>query len=163
MPGKQLSRRPKKLSDYAIQLQEKQKIRRVYGLREKQFRLYYGESIRNRAQTGEVLLGLLERRLDNVLYRSGFALSREHARQLINHRHFIVNGRRVGIPSQLVNAGDVIKPHQKDKNGFRAETSKQDWLKVNRKTAEITVTRLPRSGELPIEFDTQKIIEFYSR
>lgn len=155
--------RQRKLTEYAIQLQEKQKTRNAYGLREAQFRRYFNAAAKFRGQTGTLLLQTLERRIDNVLFRAGIAKTRSQARQLVNHRHFKVNGQRVGIPSILVNEGDIIEPHKKGEVEFYPETMPVEWLKVDKKTAQVKILRLPGATDLPIEFDTQKIIEFYSR
>ncbi|MEX2361622.1 MAG: 30S ribosomal protein S4, partial [Patescibacteria group bacterium] len=116
-----------------------------------------------RGTTGEVLLQTLERRLDNALFRSGFAKTRQQARQLVSHRHILLNGSRVSIPSILVKEKDVIEPYKNTTLEFHPETAEVDWLKVDKKSGKITVKRLPEGTDLPIEFDTQKIIEFYSR
>ena len=108
LPGQQVSTRRMRLSDYAVQLREKQKVRRTYGLLEKQFRSFFAKAERQKGITSEILLQLLERRLDNIVYRLGFAPSRKSARQLILHRHFTVNDRTVNIPSYIVKAGDVV-------------------------------------------------------
>lgn len=162
MKGQTQQRRPRKLTEYGTQLVEKQKTRNAYGLREAQFRRYFSQAAKFRGKTGEMLLQTLERRIDNVLFRAGLTRSRAQARQLINHRHFTLNGRRVSIPSTLVNVKDVIAPHK----SYEAPEETQpiaDWLKVDKKGNKVTVERLPEGADLPLEFDTQKIIEFYSR
>lgn len=158
-----LQQKRKKVTEYGLQLQEKQKTKLAYGLREKQFRLYFIQASKNRAETGQIFLRTLESRLDNVVFRAGLATSRSHARQLISHRHFALNGRRVNIPSIIVKASDVLKPHSTKKVNFEAERPVAPWLDLNKKTLVITVERLPRAQELPLEFDTQKIVQFYSR
>ncbi|QQG50114.1 MAG: 30S ribosomal protein S4 [Candidatus Berkelbacteria bacterium] len=163
MPIQKPQSRQKKISEYGSQLQEKQRLRNNYGLREKQFRRYFETATKQHGQTGRALLESLERRIDNVLFRAGFALSRAHARQLVGHRHFRLNGVRVDIPSISVKAGDVIEPHDKGLVQLRPETVELDWLDVDKKALKITVKSLPTETELPIEFDTQKVIEFYSR
>ena len=155
--------RQKKLTEYATQLIEKQKIRNSYGLREKQFRKYFDAAGKFSGQTGNVLLTTLERRLDNTVFRSGMAKSRAQARQLISHRHFAVNGKRVNVASLLVSKGDVITPNKITTVSYNPETIETDWLKTDKKSGKITVERLPEKNDLPIEFDTQKVIEFYSR
>lgn len=154
--------RQKKLTEYGVQLQEKQKARRNYGLREAQFRKYFEQASKFAGKTGDMLLTYLEQRLDNVIFRAGFTLSRRQARQMINHRHFVLNGVRVSIPSIQVKNGDIISLH---KPITLPEHSKSDvsWLTTDTKKQTITVKELPSSSDLPIEFDTQKIIEFYSR
>lgn len=164
MPKQQTNqRRQRKITEYGSQLQEKQRLRNNYGLREKQFRRYFGLASKHRGQTGKALLETLERRLDNVVFRSGLAQSRAHSRQLISHRHFMLNGSRVSIPSIIVNTGDIIEPYKKDGIEIRPETIDLEWLAVDKKALKITVQSLPSEAELPIEFDTQKVIEFYSR
>lgn len=153
----------KKISEYGYQLQEKQKTKLVYGVREAQFRRYFEIAAKNRAQTGKTLLQLLERRLDNVVFRSGLALSRPHARQMVSHRHFTLNGRRVSAPSTSVSPGDVIAPVKISGRELRQDITPSNWLSVDKKTLKIKVDRIPEDNDLPIEFDTQKIVEFYSR
>lgn len=160
---KQQRARQRKITEYGTQLQEKQKTRNAYGLREAQFRRYYNLAAKFRGQTGQMLLKNLESRLDNVLFRAGLAKTRAQARQLVSHRHFKLNGLRVSIPSIAVKVGDVIEPHKGGEIEFAPETTAADWLKVDKKTGKVTVTRLPEASDLPIEFDTQKIVEFYSR
>lgn len=156
-------RRRKKVTEYGMQLQEKQKTKRAYGLREKQFRRYYLMAAKNRSETGQTLLQELESRLDNVIFRSGLAVSRSQARQLISHRHFKLNGKRVSIASILVRIGDSIEPHSIKSVKFTPERGVSPWLKLDKKSLRLTVERLPLKEELPLEFDTQKIVQFYSR
>lgn len=155
--------RQKKITEYGQQLIEKQKTRRAYGLREAQFRRYFTAATKFRGQTGTVLLQSLERRLDNVLFRAGLAKSRSMSRQMVGHRHMKLNQHRVSVPSQQVNVGDVIEFYKKGEVTIYPEIPQADWLKIDKKTGRITVERLPEENDLPIEFDTQKIIEFYSR
>ena len=154
--------RQKKISEYGQQLIEKQKTKRAYGMRETQFKRYFTEASKFRGQAGEMLLQMLERRIDNVLYRAGFAKTRKQARQLAGHRHITLNGVRISIPSIIVKQKDVIAPY-KGSLEYQPESPEVDWLKVDKKTGKITVLRLPEKEDLPIEFDTKKIIEFYSR
>jgi small subunit ribosomal protein S4 len=163
MKGQTQKARPRKLTEYGQQLVEKQKTKQAYGLRETQFRRYYNTAAKFRGKTGEMLLQTLERRLDNVLFRAGLAKTRREARQLVNHRHIVLNDKRVGIPSALVSVNDTIKPYKKTELTFNPDTPAADWLKVDKKSGKIEVKRLPESADLPIEFDTQKIVEFYSR
>lgn len=156
-------KRQRKVTEYGTQLQEKQKTKQAYGLREKQFRRYFTQASKNRSQTGQTLLELLERRLDNVVFRAGLARSRAQARQYVLHRHFLLNSKRVNISSIIVNVGDIITPVKKEFHEIRQEVAPATWLIVNKKTLEIKVDHLPGSTELPVEFDTQKIVEFYSR
>ena len=168
-PGPQ--RRSKK-SEYALQLTEKQKVKFVYGMLEKQFRSYYEKAARASGNTGEELLSLLERRLDNVVFRLGFANTRREARQLVNHGHFTVNGKRVDIPSYLVKAGDVIAFRSKSlesskiKGVLEANASKPlpQWLTLDKETMTGTVVALPQIEDvtdLPIE--VHLIVELYSK
>lgn len=158
------ARKPqRKVTDYGLQLAEKQSMKRTYGMREKQFRRYFAQAAKNRQQTGQALLVELERRLDNVIFRAGLALSRAQARQMVSHRHIMVNGSRVRTPSQLVVPGDSIKPYSGSSLEFHNEMPKLHWLTVNPKTREIKINHLPEASELPIEFDYQKVIEFYSK
>lgn len=156
-------RGPKKVSDYGLQLKEKQNVRNNYGMREAQFRRFYGLATKFKGQTGQKLLEILETRLDNVIFRGGLALSRAQARQNINHRHFLLNGKRINIPSILVKTGDVIEPYHKNIVVSNPNVGTSDWLKVDKKTSKITVLRAPEAMDLPQDFDTQKIVEFYSR
>lgn len=161
--GGQSNRRQKKITEYGLQLIEKQKTKQSYGLREKQFRRYFQEAGKFRGQTGQMLLQLLERRLDNVIFRSGLAKTRAQARQLVSHRHFLLNGTRVSIPSHSVGVGDVVTPYKKNTVTYNAELVPITWIKTDKKELTATIERLPTADDLPIEFDTQKIIEFYSR
>lgn len=160
---KQQRVKQRKITEYGQQLQEKQKTRNSYGMREAQFRRYFNAATKFRGQTGTVLLQTLESRLDNVLFRAGLAKTRRQARQLLSHRHFTYNGKRISIASVLVKEGDVIAAYKQASVEFNPDVTPADWLKVDKKTGQTTVLRLPKDTELPIEFDTQKIIEFYSR
>jgi len=156
-------RRQKKITEYGSQLQEKQRLRNNYGLREKQFRRYFALAAKLRGQTGRALLEQLERRLDNTLFRAGLATSRAHARQLVSHRHFKINGQRVNVASLSVQPGDVIEPVSKEGITLRTEAGDYSWIDLDKKTFKVKITGLPAEADLPIEFDTQKVIEFYSR
>ncbi|MBC7746381.1 30S ribosomal protein S4 [Pedobacter sp.] len=173
IPGQHANGRPGKLSLYATQLREKQKVRRIYGLLEKQFRRLLDDANRSSEQSGVVLLQLLERRLDNVVYRAGFSTSRRGSRQLVTHGHFMLNGRRVDIPSIRVNEGDVITVRPKSvksvyftniddvvKNTAQVPLS---WMKSDIKKLTITVTGIPTREEAEIDINEQLIVEFYSR
>lgn len=172
-PGQHGQSRRGKPSLYSIQLREKQKVRRLYGLLEKQFSRLMSEANRSPGQSGQVLLQLLERRLDNVVYRAGFATSRRAARQLVSHGHFMVNGRRVDIPSIRVKEGDeiVVRPASAKTVYFTnldqviANTSQSplSWLKSDAKKLTITVTGLPKREEAEPEINEQLIVEYYSR
>jgi len=170
-PGQHGQRRIK-LSEYAIRLREKQKVRRIYGVQEGQYRGYYRAAARRKGRTGEEMLSLLERRLDNLVYRSGFAGSRSDARQLLRHGHVLVNGRRVDIPSFVAKAGDKIELAEKAKKFKRVEVAAASadkrpvvsWLEVDREQFSATMKGSPVREELnePI-IDEQLVVEYYSR
>lgn len=173
IPGQHGRSRQGKVSLYAQQLREKQKVRRLYGLLEKQFARLMADANRAEGQSGEVLLQLLERRLDNVIYRAGFATSRRGARQLVTHGHFMLNGRRVDIPSIRVKVGDeiIVRP-KSSKSGYFAniENVLKDsvqgplsWLKADTKKLAVTITGLPKRDEAEPEITEQLIVEYYSR
>lgn len=152
----------KKTSDYGRQLHEKQKARFTYGVLEKQFRRYYANAAKAKGSTGEIMLQLLERRLDNVVYRLGLAVSRHHARQLVVHRKIIVNDQIVDIPSYLTSKDDMIKPKKiEDFQIYEAETPK--WLAFDKKKKEGKVVSLPERDEMPLDINEQLIVEYYSR
>ena len=155
--------RQKKISEYGAQLQEKQKTKQAYGLREKQFRRYFAQAAKDRSLTGQNLLQALESRFDNVIFRAGLALTRPQARQLVSHRHFKLNGVRVNIPSLAIKPGDVIEPYDIKTITAQTEIPPAAWLDVNKKTLQVKVERVPGADELPLEFDTQKVVQFYSR
>ena len=169
-PGQHGQRRTR-LSDYAVQLREKQKLRRIYGVLEKQFRKYYAEAARRRGSTGENLLQLLECRLDNVVYRMGFASSRSEARQLVRHNAVTVNGSKMNIPSAQVSPNDVIAVAEKARNQLRiqgaAEVAQQrgisDWVNVDAKKLEGVFKSRPERSELPPEINEQLVVELYSK
>jgi len=169
-PGQHGQRR-RKLSDYAIQLREKQKAKEIYGVLERQFKRYYYIAERKRGVTGTNLLQLLERRLDNIVYRLGFASNRRQARQLVNHGHFMVNDRRVNIPSFLVRPGDVISIHEKAKkftiisdNIAKIEhRGVPSWLEVDVNNLTGKIVRLPNRDEIDIPVQEQLIVELYSK
>lgn len=162
-----------KASQYSLQLREKQKVKRLYGLLEKQFARLMAEAVRKQGQSGEVLLQLLESRLDNAVYRSGFATSRRAARQLVSHGHFMLNDVRVDIPSIRIKAGDVIVLRAKStKNEYfkriddvspAVADTVPAWLKVNRKKFEVSVTGLPTREDAEPDINEQLIVEYYSR
>lgn len=161
-----------KPSQYSIQLREKQKVKRLYGLLEKQFSNLMVEAEKKQGQAGAVLLQFLEQRADNAVYRAGFATSRRAARQLVTHGHFMLNGRRVDIPSIRLKAGDVLVLRAKSQNNeyFKkfddvspAPSDIPGWLKVNRKKFEITVTGTPTREEAEPDIKEQLIVEYYSR
>ena len=158
-------------TEYLIQLREKQKARRIYGILERQFRNYYKSAARQRGITGENLLRMLETRLDNVVFRSGFAASRAQARQLVSHGHFRVNGRKVNVPSFRVKPGDevVLKPGSKDLFAVQlsidtiGERSVPEWLEVDQSERKISVTDLPNRSQIDISIQEQLIVELYSK
>lgn len=160
-----------KFTEYALQLREKQKVKRTYGLLEKQFRRYFAMAERQRGITGENLLVLLERRLDNMVYRMGFATSRAEARQLVRHGHFLVDGRKVDIPSYLVAPGQVVSVRERSRSVARiVEAMEQaerrgwpDWLEVQRDTFSARVKALPTRAELPAQINEKLIVELYSK
>jgi len=171
-PGQHGQGRNRKPTEYGLQLREKQKVRRIYGVLEKQFRNYFDEAERQRGVTGENLLRVLEQRLDNVVYRLGFAFSRPEARILVRHGHFTVNGRKVDIPSYQVKEGDVIAVQEKSKTSPKfkeiAEASVHkttpDWLSSNPEQLTGTVVRLPRREDInDIDIQEHLIVERYSR
>lgn len=174
-PGQQAGGRNmrNKSSQYSIQLREKQKVKRLYGLLERQFSGLMKEATRKQGESGTNLLEFLERRLDNVIYRSGLAVSRRSARQLVSHGHFTLNGRRVDIPSIRVSTGDVIVLRDASKQNayFKSidevspagEEAQATWLKVNRKKFEVTVTAMPTREQAEQDIKEQLIVEYYSR
>ncbi|MBM3863915.1 MAG: 30S ribosomal protein S4 [Verrucomicrobia bacterium] len=161
----------KKKSEYSVALGEKQKLRFQYGILEKQFRGYYEEAARRRGVTGEIMLQLLETRLDNVCFRAGFANTRRGARQIVNHGHVLVNGRRVDVPSYQVRPGDVIKVGGKPSSqqlvlrmtDLTQAVPAVDWLTVDRAKLELTVNRVPERSDIDPLVNEQLIVELYSR
>lgn len=159
----------RKLSEYAIRLQEKQKVRVIYGVLEKQFRRYYDKAARTRGVTGEVLLQLLEQRLDNVVYRLGLARSRPQARQFVSHGMFLVNGQRVNIASFQVKPGMVVSVHEKKQDFFKKHIEanpagkQMSWLEFDASKLEAKMTALPNRAENDIPVNEQLIVEYYSR
>jgi len=169
-PGQHGTRRGR-LSDYAVQLREKQKVRRFYGVLEKQFRNYYEKAERQRGATGENLLRLLECRLDNVVYRMGFGATRAEARQLVSHKAILVNGRKVNIPSYQVAPEDVVTVSDKSRAQLRIQSALQlasqrapiDWVDVDASKMEGIFKRVPDRSELPPEINENLIVELYSK
>ncbi len=160
-----------KESEYLLQLQEKQKARYTYGVLERQFRRYYEEAARRKGKTGEVLLQLLECRLDNVIYRAGLARTRRQARQLVSHAHFLVNGRKVNIPSFQVTRFDIIDVRPKSMSMLPFEVAKATfgdrpipgWLQVIPNTLRILVHQVPERAQIDVPVQEQLIVEFYSK
>jgi small subunit ribosomal protein S4 len=170
-PGQHGQGRRRKISEYAVQLREKQRLERMYGLLENQFRRYFTMAERSREITGEALLKLLERRLDNMVYRLGMARSRAEARQLVRHSHFLVNGKRVDVPSFLTKPGDVIsvreKSRQKDTFKRAIELSERrgvpTWLALDAQNFSGTVVKVPERDELTIPVNERLVVELYSK
>ena len=159
----------KKASDYALQLKAKQTIRMTYLVSEKQFAKYYEKASRKTGVTGTIMLQTLESRLDNVLFRAGFAITRRQARQIVNHAHVLVNGKKVDIPSYLLKAGDVVTVRENSKQFVKSVIEQIDlalnyaWLTVDSNALSITFDRIPEREELDPEFKEQLVIEFYSK
>lgn len=170
VPGQHGARRTR-LSDYALQLREKQKLRRIYGVLEKQFRNYYKAAANQKGSTGENLLSLLETRLDNVVYRSGFGATRAESRQLVNHKSILVNNKIVNIPSYKVQANDVISIREKSKKQTRITDSlnmaKQkgisDWIILDEGKLEATFKNIPERSDLSPGINEQLVVELYSK
>lgn len=170
VPGQQVERR-RRLSDYGLQLREKQKVRRFYGVMERQFRNYYKRAAQAKGATGENLLQFLEQRLDNVVYRMGFGSTRAEARQLVSHKAIEVNGKIVNIPSYPVSAEDVITVREKSRKQTRIQSSLAmaeqygiaDWLEVDAKAMKGVFKRIPDRSELPAEINEQLVVELYSK
>jgi small subunit ribosomal protein S4 len=165
-------RRPKALVGYGLQLREKQKVRRIYGVLERQFANYFGKAEKKKGITGETLLFTLERRLDNVVCRLGFATSRDQARQLVNHGNVLVNGKKVDIPSLAVNAGDVITLREKTRKVQQIQDSAATvggrggvpaWLQLDATNLKGTVVALPKREDVQMPIDEQLIVELYSK
>ena len=170
IPGVHGARRSR-LSDYGLQLREKQKVRRIYGVLERQFRNYYKEAARLKGATGENLLQLLEQRLDNVVYRMGFGSTRAESRQLVSHKSILVNGTTVNIASYQVKAGDVISIREKAKNQLRIKSALElssqrgtpEWVEVEATKMEGEFKSIPDRSELPAEINENLIVELYSK
>jgi small subunit ribosomal protein S4 len=169
--GRDTQFRRGRATDYSRQLRAKQKARRVYGVLERQFRRYYREALRRKGQTGANLLVLLESRLDNVVYRFGFADSRAQARQLVQHGHFWFNGKPTNIPSRLVKPGDLVSVRQqsrqkeyfKERAKIMEERNVPAWLTIDHRDMSGRVLNLPSREELDFPFNEQQIVEYYSR
>ncbi|MDD1796290.1 30S ribosomal protein S4 [Enterovibrio makurazakiensis] len=169
-PGVHGARRGR-LSEYGVQLREKQKVRRIYGVLEKQFRNYYQEAARIKGNTGENLLQLLEGRLDNVVYRMGFGATRAESRQLVSHKAILVNGKVVNVPSFKVTANDVVSIREKAKNQARikaaleiaAQRELPTWIEVDSNKMEGTFKRLPERSDLSADINEHLIVELYSK
>ncbi len=170
-PGQHGQRSGQRLSGYGVQLREKQKIRRLYGVLERQFRKVYGEADRRRGPTGENLLQLLEGRLDSVAYRMGFGVSRAEARQVVRHNGVLVNGKRVNIPSYVVRPGDVVELTERARGHLRVKAAMEaaegrgfpEWLEVDVKAGKGTFKAYPIRSELPPTINEGLVVELYSR
>ena len=169
-PGQHGVSRRTKISEYGIQLREKQKIKRIYGLLETQFRNYFYRANKQKGITGENLVKLLERRLDNVVFRLGFASSRKQARQLIRHRHFSVNNGIVDIPSFIVSPGDIVQIREKSKkldaihdSLKRIKDSTYSWLSVDKAALAGTFVEVPERADIPLNANEQLVVELYSK
>ena len=170
-PGQHGQAKFKKQSDYAVQLREKQKVKSMYGMLEGQFRLFFEKAEKQKGVTGENLLVMLERRLDNCIFRIGFASSRNQARQLVRHNHILVNGRKVNIPSFLVSVGDVITLKEKSRaNGMIAENFEAvvrrgvpSWLELDKDNFKATLKALPNREEVTMPIQERLIVELYSK
>ena len=170
-PGQHGARRQRRMSDYALQLREKQKLRRIYGVLERQFRNYYKKAAQRKGATGENLLKLLECRLDNVVFRMGFGSTRAEARQLVDHKSILVNGQIVNIPSYVVRPEDVVSVREKSRKQARIaealalaeQIGFPDWVDVNQSKFEGVFKALPDRSELPPDINEQLVVELYSK
>jgi small subunit ribosomal protein S4 len=170
-PGQHGARRGSRLSDYGLQLREKQKLRQMYGVLERQFRNYYKKAAKQKGATGSLLLQMLERRLDNVVYRMGFAATRAEARQLVNHKAISVNGQTVNIPSFQVNAGDVVAVRERSKTQIRikdaldvaVQVGLKEWVEVDDKKLEGTFKSVPDRDQFLEDINENLVVELYSK
>lgn len=170
-PGQHGQSRRQRISEYGVQLREKQKVRRIYGVQETQFRNYFERANRAIGRTGDALVKLLERRLDNVVFRMGFAPSRKSARQLVLHRHFTVNNQIVNVPSYLVKAGDVIhvREHSKKLDVIHSSMKRvkdnalSPWLSLDKANLSGTFLNVPERADVPLNANEQLIVELYSK
>jgi small subunit ribosomal protein S4 len=169
-PGQHGTSRRTKISEYGIQLREKQKVKRIYGLLERQFKNYFEKALKQKGRTGENLIKILERRLDNVVFRLGFAPSRKAARQLVRHRHILVDGKIVDIPSYLLKPGQVVSIKEKSKtldiihNSLkRVKEGTYPWLQIDKATLSGTFLHIPERADIPLNANEQLIVELYSK
>ncbi|MSR77013.1 MAG: 30S ribosomal protein S4 [Candidatus Omnitrophica bacterium] len=171
VPGQHGARRNRKASDYGVQLREKQKLKRIYGMLERQFRVFFARASKKKGVTGENLIELLERRLDNVVYRLMFSQTRRESRQMVNHALIFVNGRAVNIPSFQVKPGDKIEPRNKEANIKRVREKLESmsdlevpqWLSLDRQTLTAQVLRLPTKADAKLPVEESLIVELYSK
>ena len=169
--NRNLNRSNRKMSEYGLQLREKQKAKFIYGVLEKPFRNYYAKAERMKGMTGENLMILLERRLDNVIFRLGFARTRKEARQIVDHKHVLVNGKQVNIPSNLIKVGDVIEIREKSKGSQRYKDILEvtgsrlvpAWLEADQEALKGTVKELPSREQIDVPVDEMLIVELYSK
>ncbi|MFQ5455944.1 MAG: 30S ribosomal protein S4 [Nitrospirota bacterium] len=169
-PGQHGQRRTR-ITEYRIQLREKQKLKSIYGIMEKQFRGYFFKADRKQGITGENLLQLLERRLDNIVYRIGFSVSRNQSRQMVTHGHFLVNGKKVDIPSYLIKEGDIVEPKEKSRKLSSIEMAMENaqgreipsWLEVDKENLKGKILHLPEKEDIFLPVDEQMIVELCSR
>lgn len=167
-PGEHGQRMRRRTTEYGLQLREKQKVKRIYGVLERQFRRYFDKASRQKGVTGENLLQLLEMRFDNIVHRAGFAPSRYAARQMVSHRHFTVNGRVVNVPSYSVRIGDVIEARESIREGVKANLERRGgeavpWLQVSPERLSVTLLEVPSRESIPIPIEEQLIVELYSK
>jgi small subunit ribosomal protein S4 len=168
-PGARQTKRRRQTSEYNLQLREKQKIRRIYGVLEKQFARYFDKASKSPDVTGDKLLQLLEMRLDNIVYRLGLAPSRSSARQLVLHNHFRINGKKVNIPSYQIKAGDTVAVREKSKNleaihtALKTMKDTPEWLSIDKVKLEGSVVSVPERSAIPIDAQEQLVVELYSR
>ncbi|MFN3385466.1 MAG: 30S ribosomal protein S4 [Candidatus Thermochlorobacter sp.] len=170
-PGQHGQNKKGKISEYAVQLREKQKMKYIYGVLERQFRLYFAKASRMKGVTGDNLVKMLESRLDNVVYRAGFAVSRPAARQLVSHCHLLVNGKKVNIPSYQLRPGDVVEFRAKSKNmeAVRSALNKKpdsqipQWIQVDKANLKVTFLNAPERSEVQEPFNEQLVVELYSK
>ncbi|PIO46947.1 MAG: 30S ribosomal protein S4 [[Chlorobium] sp. 445] len=170
-PGQHGQNKKGKISEYAVQLREKQKMKYIYGVLERQFRLYFAKASRMKGVTGDNLVKMLESRLDNVVYRAGFAVSRPAARQLVSHCHLLVNGKKVNIPSYQLRPGDVVEFRAKSKNmevvrsalNKKPDSQIPQWIQVDKANLKVTFLNAPERSEVQEPFNEQLVVELYSK
>lgn len=168
-PGMRMTKRRRSTSEYNVQLREKQKMRRMYGILERQFHTYFKKAAQSTGVTGELLLRMLEMRLDNIVYRFGFAPSRSAARLMVLHNHFRVNGKRVNVPSFQLGEGDIVTVREKSKtlevihSALKSAKDVPEWLSVDKVQLAGTVVRLPARADIPVTVQEQLVVELYSK
>ena len=168
-PGMRMTKRRRSTSEYNAQLREKQKMRRIYGILERQFHQYFKKASKSTGVTGEMLLRMLEMRIDNIVYRIGFAPSRSAARLFVLHNHFRINGKNVNVPSYQLKEGDVVTVREKSKNlevihsALKAAKDVPEWLSVDKVQLSGTVVRLPARADIPVTVQEQLVVELYSK